>query len=90
MLHQKKKGCGFHFVYLPLDATVDTLSKKAIDVFSPDGPNAFGEKRDYCSLRFTDSAENLVPPTTQIKDYLDKNPCTYHEHTLLVTPSMIY
>ena len=71
MLYRKEKGCGFHFVYLPLDATVDTLSKKAIDVFSPDGTNAFGEKREHCSLRFTDSAENLVPQTTQIKNYLD-------------------
>ena len=72
MLYRKEKGCGFHFVYLPLDATVDTLSKKAIDVFSPDGTNAFGEKREHCSLRFTDSAENLVPPTTHIKNYLDR------------------
>ena len=68
----KEKGGGFHFVYLPLDATVDTLSKKAIDTFFPDGTNAFGEKREHCSLRFTDSAENLVPPATQIKDYQER------------------
>ena len=29
----QNKGGGFHFFYLPLDATVDTLSRKAIDVF---------------------------------------------------------
>ena len=68
---QKKDG-GFRFVYLPLDATVDTLSKKAIDLLFPDGTNAFGEKQEHCSLRFTDSAENIVPPATQIKVYLEK------------------
>ena len=68
----QKKGGGFRFVYLPLDATVDTLSKKAIDVFFPEGTNAFGEKREHCSLRFTDSAENIVPPATQIKVYLEE------------------
>ena len=67
----KKRG-GLHFVYLPLDATVDTLSKKAIDVFFPDGTNAFGEKREHCSLMFMDSAESIVPPATQIKVYLEK------------------
>ena len=65
-----KKGVGFHFVYLPLDATVDTLSKKVTDVFFPDGTNAFGENREHCSLSFTDSAENIVSPATQIKVYL--------------------
>ena len=59
---KKKKGGGFRFVYLPLNVTVDILSKKAINVFFPDGTNAFGEKREHCSLRFTDSAENIVPP----------------------------
>ena len=68
----QKKGGGFRIVCLPLDATVDTLSKKAIDLFFPDGTNAFGEKREHCSLRFTDSAENIVPPATQIKVYLEK------------------
>ena len=67
-----KKGDGFRFVYLPLDATVDTLSKKAIDLFFLDGTNAFGDKREHCSLRFTDSVENIVPPATQIKIYLEK------------------
>ena len=67
-----KKGGGFCFVYLPLDATVDTLSKKAIDLFFPDGTNAFGKKREHCSLRFTDAAENIVLPATQIKVYLEK------------------
>ena len=38
-----------------LNATVGILSKKAIDVFLPDGSNAFGEKCEHCSLRFTDS-----------------------------------
>ena len=67
----QKKGGGFRFVYLPLDATVDTLSKKAIDLFFPDG-TTFGEKREHCSLRFTDSTENVAPPATQIKVYLEK------------------
>ena len=49
-----------------------SLSKKAIDVFFPEGTNAFGEKREHCSLRFTDSAENIVPPATQIKVYLEE------------------
>ena len=65
-----KEGGGFCFVYLPLDAAVDILSKKAIDVFFLDGTNAFGEHR---SLKFTDSAENIVPPATQIKVYLERN-----------------
>ena len=59
-------------VYLPLNATVDTLSKKAIDVFFLEGTNTFGEKREHCSLRFTDSAENIVPPATRIKVYLER------------------
>ena len=37
-----------------------------------DGTNAFGEKREHCSLRFKDSAENIVAPATQIKIYLEK------------------
>ena len=41
MLCHKKKVVDFA-VYLPLDATVDTLSKKAIDLFFPDGTNEFG------------------------------------------------
>ena len=57
---------------MSLDATVDILSKKAIDVFFPDGTNAFGEKREQCSLRVTDSAENIVPPATQITVYLER------------------
>ena len=68
----QKEGGGFRFVYLPLDATVDTLSKKAIDLFFPDGTNAFVEKREYFSLRFTDSVENIVPLATKIKVYLEK------------------
>ena len=52
------KDGGFHFVYLPLDAAVDILSKIAIDVLFNDGTNAFDEKYEQCSLRFTDSAEN--------------------------------
>ena len=40
-------------------------------MFFPDGTNAFGEKREHCSLRFMDSAENIAPPATQIKVYLD-------------------
>ena len=64
------EGGGFQFLYLPLDDAVDTLSKKAMDVFSPDGTNEFGEKREQWSLRFTDSAENVVPPSKQINAYL--------------------
>ena len=60
----------FQFLYLPLDDTVDTLSKKAMDVFFPDGTNEFGEKREQCSLSFTDSAENIVPPSKQINAHL--------------------
>ena len=71
MLYHKKSG-GFRLVYLPLDAIVDTLSRKAIDVFFHDGINAFGEKREHCRLRFTDSAENIVPPAIQIKVCLDR------------------
>ena len=66
-----KKGGHFCFAYLPLNATVDTLSKKAIDVFFPEGTNLSGEMREHCSLRFTDSAENVVSPATQIKVYLE-------------------
>ena len=84
-----KKGGQFCFAYLPLNATVDTLSKKAIDVFFPEGTNASGEMREHCSLRFTDSAENIVSPATQIKVCLEKS-CIYHEHTLLFTLSGIY
>ena len=68
-----KEGGGFCFVYLPLDAAVDILSKKAIDVFFLDGTNVFGESREHRSLKFTDSAENIVPPATQIKIYLERN-----------------
>ena len=71
MLYHKKGG-GFRFIYLSLDPIVDTLSRKAIDVFFPDGTNASGEKRQHCSLRFTNSAENTVPPDTQIKVCLDR------------------
>ena len=41
-----------------------------MDVFFPDGTNEFGEKREQCSLRFTDSAENIVPPAKQINAHL--------------------
>ena len=41
-------------------------------MFFPDGTNAFGEKREQCSLRVTDSAENIVPPATQITVYLER------------------
>ena len=41
-------------------------------MFFPDGTNALGEKREHCSLRFTDSAENIVPPAKQIKVFLEK------------------
>ena len=67
-----KKGDGFCFVYLPSNATVDTLSRAEIDVFFPDGANACGEKHDHCSLRLTGSAENIVPPAAPIKVYLEK------------------
>ena len=38
-----------------LDVTVGILSKKAIDVFFPEGTYAFGEKCEHRSLRLTDS-----------------------------------
>ena len=40
--------------------------------FFPEGTNTFGEEREHYSLRFTDSAENTVPPATQIKVYLER------------------
>ena len=43
-----------------------------MDVFFPDGTNEFGEKREQCSLRFTDSAENIVPASKQINAHLQR------------------
>ena len=48
----QKRGGGFRFAYLQLDVTVDTLSKKALDVFFPDGTNTFGKKPEHFSLKF--------------------------------------
>ena len=52
-----------------VDFTLFTCHQVLLQI--PDGANAFGEKREQCSLRVTDSAENIVPPATQIKVYLE-------------------
>ena len=42
----QKKGGGFRFIHLALEATIEDLKKKAIEVFFPDSVNHFGEKID--------------------------------------------
>ena len=42
----QKKGGGFRFIHLAFEATVESLKKKAIEVFFPDNMNHFHEKAD--------------------------------------------
>ena len=51
----QKKGGGLRFIHLALEATIEELKKKAIEVFFPDSVNHFGEKADECILTFTDA-----------------------------------
>ena len=46
----QKKGGGFRFIHLALEATIEDLKKKATEVFFPDSVNHFGEKADECIL----------------------------------------
>ena len=68
----QKKGGGFRFIHLALEATVEDLKKRAIEVFFPDSVNHFGEKADECILTFTDVGDNLVTAEMTIKDCLHK------------------
>ena len=68
----QKKGGGFRFIHLALEATIEDLKKKAIEVFFPDSMNHFGEKADECTLTFTDAGDNIVTTEISIKDYLHK------------------
>ena len=64
-LTPKKKGCGFKFIHLALEAIVEDLKKKAIELFFPYSVNYFGNK-------FTDTGYNIVPVKMSTKDYQHK------------------
>ena len=69
----QRKGGGFRYVYLPLDATIEVLQAKAVNIFFPEGTNSFMEKLSECNIRFTDSADNFLPPKTTLRSYLEEN-----------------
>ena len=73
----QKKGGGFRFIHLALEATIEDLKKKAIEVFFPDSMNHFGEKADECTLTFTDAGLRYLSKTISTKrDYI------FREHIL--------
>ena len=63
---------GFRYIYLPLDATIEVLQAKAVNIFFPEGTNSFMEKLSECNIRFTDSADNFLPPKTTLRNYLEE------------------
>ena len=74
----KRKSGGFRYIYLPLDATIEVIQAKAVNIFFPEGTNSFMEKLSECNIRFTDSADNFLPPKTTLRSYLEEK-----GHTLL-------
>ena len=68
----QKKGGGFRYIYLPLDATIEVLQAKTVNIFFPEGTNSVMEKLPECNIRFTDSADNFLPPKTTLKIYLEE------------------
>ena len=78
----RKKCGGFSFINLALEATIEDLKKKAIEVFFPDSMNHFGEKADECILTFTDAGDNIGTTEMSIKDYLHKKGLIFREHIL--------
>ena len=56
-------------------------------MFFPDGTNVFGEKREHGSLRFTGSAENIVPPDAPIKGLSREKKCLHLSQIYLVVHS---
>ena len=68
----QRKGGGFRYVYLPLDATIEVLQAKAVNIFFPEGTNSFMEKLSECNIRFTDSADNFSPPKTTLRSNLEE------------------
>ena len=68
----QRKGGSFRYIYLPLDATIEVLQAKAINIFFPEVTNSFMEKLSECNIRFTDSADNFLPPKTTLRSYLEE------------------
>ena len=48
----KRKDGGFRYIYLPLDATIEVLQAKAVNIFFPGGTNFFMEKLSECTFMF--------------------------------------
>ena len=72
MLYQKKEGWWISLCLTAIRCDCRYFVKKSKICVFPDGTNAFGKKREHCSLRFVDSAKNIVLPATQIKVYLER------------------
>ena len=68
----KRKSGSFRYIYLPLDATIEVIQAKAVNIFFPEGTNSFMEKLSECNIRFTDSADNFLPPKTTLRSYLEE------------------
>ena len=66
------KGGGFRYIYLPLYATIEVLQAKAVNIFFPEGTNSFMEKLSECNIKFTDLADNFVPPKITLRSYLEE------------------
>ena len=82
----QRKGGGFRYMYLPLDATIEVLQAKAVNIFFPEGTNSFMEKLSECNIKFTDSADNFVPPKITLRRYLEEKG-QYQSRTYFVVPS---
>ena len=57
----QRKGGGFRYIYIPLDATIEVLQAKAENIFFPEGTNSFVEKLSECNIRFASRNESLTP-----------------------------
>ena len=68
----QRKGGGFGYIYLPLDATIKVLQAKAVNIFFPESTNSFMEKLSECNIKFIDSADNFVPPKITLRSYLEE------------------
>ena len=68
----QKKGGGFRFIHLAFEATVESLKKKAIEVFFSWQHEPFSWEGWWMIQTFTDARGNIVTAEISIKDYLHK------------------
>ena len=82
----ERKDGGFRYIYLPIDATIEVVQAKAVNIFFPEGTNSSIEKLSEWNIRFTDSADNFLPPKTTLRSYL-KEKGQYMSRTYFVVHS---